>query len=172
MSIVNLTNVVVHNNPGTWESELQFQIEFEVLGNLDDEVEWRLTYVGSPESSAHDQLLDSVLVGPMAPGAYQILFQADPPDMSLIPVDELLGVTGLLLSCHYRALPTHGVPFFFLSHARRGSALPTRPQARSPSSRSVTTCASSTTRLSSTRSHLPSRSRNGCGGLLRQTSRA
>lgn len=112
MSIVNLTNVVVHNNPGTWDSEFQFQIEFEVLSHLDDEIEWRLTYVGSTESASHDQVLDSVLVGPMAPGAYQIIFQADPPDIALIPTAELLGVTGLLLSCHYREEPFVQVGYY------------------------------------------------------------
>lgn len=102
MSVVSLTNVTVHNNPGAWDSELQFEIEFEVLAQFDDEIELRLTYIGSPErGSAHDQPLDSVLMGPMNPGAYKILFQADPPDVALIPVDELLGVTGLMLSGHY-----------------------------------------------------------------------
>jgi hypothetical protein len=158
MSVVNLTNVVVHNNPGSWESELQFEIEFEVLAPFDDEVEMRLTYIGSAEHGAtHDQLLDSVLVGPMNPGAYKILFQADPPDISLVPAEELLGVTGLLLSCHFRAHRPHSrQPLPPAPHTRRAreasksrrlsapDPLP-RPQARHPLCRSVTMSASTTT---------------------------
>lgn len=39
------------------------------------DLEWKLIYVGSPESEKHDQVLDSVLVGPVAPGSYRFVFQ-------------------------------------------------------------------------------------------------
>ena len=49
----------------------------------------RRAQVGSAESDEHDQLLDSVLVGPMQVGGYKIVFQAEPPDPRRIP-GELL----------------------------------------------------------------------------------
>ncbi len=39
------------------------------------DLEWKLIYVGSPESEKYDQVLDSVLVGPVAPGSYRFVFQ-------------------------------------------------------------------------------------------------
>ena len=57
------------------------------------DLEWRLTYVGSAEDNRHDQVLDSVLVGPVAVGQYRFVFQANPPNWSLIPQDDILGVT-------------------------------------------------------------------------------
>ena len=39
------------------------------------DLEWKLIYVGSPESEKYDQTLDSVLVGPVAPGSYRFVFQ-------------------------------------------------------------------------------------------------
>lgn len=45
---------------------------FEQISDL----EWKLIYVGSPESEKYDQTLDSVLVGPVAPGSYRFVFQA------------------------------------------------------------------------------------------------
>jgi histone chaperone ASF1 len=65
------------------------------------DLEWKLTYVGSAESDAHDQVLDTVLVGPVAVGSYKFVFQADPPDISRIPQSDILGVTVLLLTCSY-----------------------------------------------------------------------
>ena len=40
------------------------------------DLEWKITYVGSAESSDYDQVLDSVLVGPVAVGSYRFVFQA------------------------------------------------------------------------------------------------
>ena len=58
-------------------------------------------YVGSSESDEYDQLLDSVLVGPMEVGGYKIVFQAEAPDPRRIPPNDILGVTVILLSCCY-----------------------------------------------------------------------
>lgn len=105
MSVVNLTNVVVHNNPCPFGAEFQFEIEFGVLGCMEDEIEWKLTYIGSVDSpQEYDQVVDSVVLDPMNPGGYKILFNSDPPNLALIPPSEVLGVTGLLLAAEYRAL--------------------------------------------------------------------
>lgn len=39
------------------------------------DLEWRLTYIGNAESEEYDQVLDSVLVGPVFPGQYRFVFQ-------------------------------------------------------------------------------------------------
>lgn len=39
------------------------------------DLEWKLTYVGSADSEKHDQVLDSVLVGPVAAGQFRFVFQ-------------------------------------------------------------------------------------------------
>ena len=43
------------------------------LGCLD--LEWKVIYVGSPESPEYDQILDSIMVGPIPPGTNKFLFQ-------------------------------------------------------------------------------------------------
>jgi histone chaperone ASF1 len=65
------------------------------------DLEWKLTYVGSAQSDNYDQELDSLLVGPIPVGVNKFVFEADPPDTKRIPVDELLGVTVVLLTCSY-----------------------------------------------------------------------
>ena len=65
------------------------------------DLEWKLTYVGSAQSDNYDQELDSLLVGPIPVGINKFVFEADPPDTKRIPIDELLGVTVILLTCAY-----------------------------------------------------------------------
>lgn len=101
MACVTVTNVTVLDNPARFENPFQFEIEFECIAPIPDDIEWKLTYVGSAESDDYDQLLDSVDVGPMQVGPYKFVFQADAPDPRRIPTHDVLGVTVILLSCFY-----------------------------------------------------------------------
>lgn len=53
------------------------------------------------DSSEHDQVLDSLLVGPVPVGVNKFTFEADAPDLTKIPNTEIVGVTVILLSCAY-----------------------------------------------------------------------
>lgn len=102
MTAISVTSVGVLDNPSKATNPLQFEIQYECLFPLEDDLEWKITYVGSAESEKYDQVLDSVLVGPVAPGQYRFVFQADPPDFSQIPSGEIVGVTVILLTCSYK----------------------------------------------------------------------
>lgn len=102
MSAVNVTNVAVLDNPSLFKSPLQFEISYECLVPLEHDLEWKLIYVGSAEDEKYDQVLESVLVGPVNVGNYRFVFQADPPQLSKIPEEDVIGVTVLLLTCSYQ----------------------------------------------------------------------
>ena len=68
----------------------------------DKDLEWKLTYVGSAESTAYDQILDTVVVGPVPVGKHKFVFQADHPEPEKIPVADAVGVTAVLLTCTYK----------------------------------------------------------------------
>lgn len=101
MSIVSLLGIEVLNNPAKFTDPYEFEITFECLEPLKEDLEWKLTYVGSSSSLDHDQELDSILVGPVPVGINKFLFKADPPLPELIPASELVSVTVILLSCAY-----------------------------------------------------------------------
>lgn len=101
MSAVNITNVAVLDNPTAFLNPFRFEISYECLVPLDDDLEWKLTYVGSAEDETYDQQLESVLVGPVNVGTYRFVLQADPPDPSKIREEDIIGVTVLLLTCSY-----------------------------------------------------------------------
>ncbi|KAL2428964.1 Histone chaperone asf1 [Exophiala dermatitidis] len=101
MSVVSLLGVKVLNNPAPFTAPYEFEITFECLEQLREDLEWKLTYVGSATSAEHDQELDSLLVGPIPIGVNKFIFEADPPDLSRLPPSEILGVTVILLTCSY-----------------------------------------------------------------------
>ncbi|XP_034454088.1 histone chaperone asf1b-B [Hippoglossus hippoglossus] len=64
MAKVQVLNVAVLDNPSPFGNPFQFEITFECMEDLPEDLEWKIIYVGSAESEEYDQVLDSVLVGP------------------------------------------------------------------------------------------------------------
>ena len=74
-------------------SILQFEITFECIEDLPEDLEWKIIYVGSAESEEYDQVfnvvvldnpldfndwfqvLDTVYVGPVPEGRHKFVFQ-------------------------------------------------------------------------------------------------
>ena len=93
---------MVLDNPANFLSPFSFEITFECLQELSDDLEWKVLYVGSAEDTKHDQVLDEILVGPIPVGINKFVLTADPPDITQIPEGDILGVTVVLVTCSYR----------------------------------------------------------------------
>lgn len=105
MSKVHVLNVVVGpnvGNPAPFLSKIEFEITFECMESLPEDLVWKIIYVGSAESEEYDQILDTVYVGPIPEGRHKFVFEADPPDARKIPVSDIVDVTVVLLTCGYR----------------------------------------------------------------------
>jgi len=102
MALVAVTNVEVLNNPAPFTAPFAFEITFECIAELQDDIEWKIIYVGSAESEEHDQELDSILVGPVPVGLNKFVFEASPPNVAALPSSEIVGVTVVLITCSYR----------------------------------------------------------------------
>jgi len=69
---------------------------------LPGDLEWNLIYVGSSESAAYDQIIDTVTVGQIPPGDHEFNFNAENAiDPSRIQEGHLLGPTVLILNASY-----------------------------------------------------------------------
>lgn len=112
MAKVYITNVVVLDNPTNFMNPLQFELTFECIEELKEDLEWKMIYVGSAESEQYDQVLDTIYVGPVPEGRHIFVFQADPPDVSRIPEQDIIGVTIVLLTCSYRGQEFVRVGYF------------------------------------------------------------
>jgi len=102
MALVNVVNMLVLDNPTSFTSPFQFEITFECLQELDDDLEWKVLYVGSAKDASRDQILDEILVGPIPVGVNKFVLEADAPDPSQLAQEDLLGVTVVLVTCSYK----------------------------------------------------------------------
>ena len=90
-----------NSNSLTKLTHVSFPLCYDLSSNCAD-LEWKVVYVGSAENSSHDQTLDEILVGPVPVGVNKFILQADAPDHSSIPHQDILGVTVILVTCSYR----------------------------------------------------------------------
>ena len=58
MAKVHVCNVVVLDNPSQFNNPFQFEITFECIEDLPEDLEWKIIYVGSAESEEFDQVCD------------------------------------------------------------------------------------------------------------------
>ncbi|XP_055380688.1 histone chaperone asf1 isoform X1 [Condylostylus longicornis] len=112
MAKVHITNVVVLDNPSSFFNPFQFELTFECIEELREDLEWKMIYVGSAESEEYDQILDTIYVGPVPEGRHIFVFQAEAPDVTKIPEQDAVGVTIILLTCSYRGQEFVRVGYF------------------------------------------------------------
>lgn len=118
MAKVHITNVVVLDNPSSFFNPFQFELTFECIEELKEDLEWKMIYVGSAESEAYDQILDTIYVGPVPEGRHIFVFQADPPDVTRIPgmllcFNSLLNTIGGILS-HFPYRNDADIPVIYI----------------------------------------------------------
>jgi len=80
----------------------KFKIRFNCIEDLQDDLDWKIIYVGSANSNQHDQELDELSTGPIPVGTHEFVLEAPGPNPSLIPTAEVVGVTVILITCSYR----------------------------------------------------------------------
>mmetsp|Transcript_13800 Transcript_13800/g.32207 ORF Transcript_13800/g.32207 Transcript_13800/m.32207 type:complete len:307 (+) Transcript_13800:428-1348(+) len=129
MALVNVVNMAVLDNPTCFTNPFQFEITFECLQELDDDLEWKVLYVGSAQDAAKDQILDEILVGPVPVGVNKFVLQADAPDPSQLAQDDLLGVTVVLVTCSYKEREFVRVGYYVNNEYHDPNAPPPLPPA-------------------------------------------
>lgn len=102
MAAVNIVNVTVLDNPAPFLTPLKFEITFECVQQLDEDLEWKIVYVGSATGPEHDQVLDDCLVGPVPVGTSRLVLEVPHPDPTRIPPTDVAGATVLMITCLYK----------------------------------------------------------------------
>ncbi|KAJ1732211.1 Histone chaperone asf1 [Coemansia sp. Benny D160-2] len=102
MSVVRILNVSIPEPKSHFLAPYRFEVTFECLSPLQDDLEFKIVYVGSAENTALDQELDSLLVGPVPVGVNRFEFVAEAPKVEKIPKEDLVGVAVVLLTCSYK----------------------------------------------------------------------
>eukprot|EP00598_Pedospumella_elongata_P001593 CAMPEP_0184984560 /NCGR_PEP_ID=MMETSP1098-20130426/13499_1 /TAXON_ID=89044 /ORGANISM="Spumella elongata, Strain CCAP 955/1" /LENGTH=257 /DNA_ID=CAMNT_0027508567 /DNA_START=113 /DNA_END=886 /DNA_ORIENTATION=- len=92
---------MVMDNPTAFTNPFQFEVTFECLQELPDDLEWKVIYVGNAEDSSGDQVLEEVMVGPVSIGINRFVLQANAPNPQSINNQDLIGVTVILITCSF-----------------------------------------------------------------------
>lgn len=100
---VQLTELeMLSSNPAYFTDRVQWRMRLEALEELPDVVTISFHWVGSVKSSDYDQLLDEFDIGPLTIGINEVVLDHEPPQIGLIPADELFEVTGMFIVFSYR----------------------------------------------------------------------
>lgn len=67
MAKVHITNVSIHDNPASFFTPFKFEITFEAIEALPEDLEWKIIYVGSAESEDYDQVRCESVIGQSVP---------------------------------------------------------------------------------------------------------
>lgn len=103
MSIINVTNIKVGNNCSRVTDPLVFRIEFESLGELKHDIEWKIIYITTncdDDNTNKEIVLDEIYLGPIKRGVLAFEFNVDPPDYKLLG-DNILGIQAILVTSSY-----------------------------------------------------------------------
>ena len=99
---VNNIKVKEENKETPILTPFHFTVYFTCSQILKQDIEWSVIYVGNAEDENYDQLLDVVEVGPISHlGDYQFELEVPAPNFHLIPKEEHLGITCILILGKY-----------------------------------------------------------------------
>uniref|UniRef100_A0A6U4W771 Anti-silencing function protein 1 n=1 Tax=Hemiselmis andersenii TaxID=464988 RepID=A0A6U4W771_HEMAN len=101
MSYVDVLEVKVLDNPAKYTDDLRFKITFQCKTKTKEDLDWRITWVGSAKDEQYDQILDEVAVPPDV-GVNTFEYVVDAPDPSKIPGSEIIGVTVVMVQALYK----------------------------------------------------------------------
>lgn len=102
MAKVTISEVEVLNSECGFADPFRFKIRFNCIEDLQEDLDWKVLYVGSANSCEFDQELDELSTGPIPVGTHEFELSTDGPDPSKIPTSEIVGVTVVLIACSYR----------------------------------------------------------------------
>ena len=100
-SIIRVTNVDIDNPEGPFTEGYSINIAFEAMEPLTKDINWKIIYIGHPNKEEYDQTLEDIEMPVSSAASFKFNIATEPPELSKIPKGEILGVTALLVSCHY-----------------------------------------------------------------------
>uniref|UniRef100_A0A0N5BWZ5 Histone chaperone asf1 n=1 Tax=Strongyloides papillosus TaxID=174720 RepID=A0A0N5BWZ5_STREA len=100
-SLVNVTSVDLLNNPAPFNDKLNLSISFNCLEAVNKPLSFDIVYIGSPNDTDHDQVLDTITVPELTVGNHTITIEVDPPVADKIPKEDFVGVTAIMLKAFY-----------------------------------------------------------------------
>lgn len=90
MAKVTISEVEVLNSECGFADPFRFKIRFNCIEDLQEDLDWKVLYVGSANSCEFDQELDELSTGPIPVGTHEFELSTDGPDPSKFQPPKLL----------------------------------------------------------------------------------
>uniref|UniRef100_A0A0N4ZMR6 Histone chaperone asf1 n=1 Tax=Parastrongyloides trichosuri TaxID=131310 RepID=A0A0N4ZMR6_PARTI len=100
-SLISVTSVELTNNPAPFNDKLHFSITFNCVEAINKPLSFDIVYIGCPNDTEHDQVLDTITVPEVTVGNHTVTVEVDPPVADKIPKDDFVGVTAIMLKAFY-----------------------------------------------------------------------
>lgn len=102
MAAITLKNVTVQNANARITDPFVFEIEYDSLFDLKEDLQWNIKYISTGVGKELDeQELEMVDVGPVKVGSYKFVLQSNPIDVKRLVARDV-GTNVILLTCSYR----------------------------------------------------------------------
>ena len=85
MGYINITDIAFESSTDPVAAPFRLRIKQDCLKELGCELEWRFIYVGDPQNSRHDQVLDAITLDRLEYGPNEFEWEVPPPDYAKIP---------------------------------------------------------------------------------------
>ena len=94
-----MSSIEFLNNPACFKDNFKVSVTFEAHEYLPKDAEWQLIYVGNGGDEAYDQVLDSVIVGPIEKGRHKFEFEVSSALISEVRIYNLVHALGRRTRC-------------------------------------------------------------------------
>jgi len=102
MSMIKIIDIR-HSGAETKASDpVRLSIDIQCQCALQEDMELKTLFVADGCNNAHDQVLDSVDIGPIQPGNMRFDLEIPPPDLTKMKSVQILDVTCIYISCLYK----------------------------------------------------------------------
>lgn len=85
MGYINITNIIFSSSTEGISAPFSLKIRQDCLKEINHELEWRFVYVGDPQNSNHDQVLDAIFIDHLDYGPNEFEWEVPPPNYTKIP---------------------------------------------------------------------------------------
>lgn len=112
MGYISVTNIKMANPVSKLSDPIRLTVNFESLQQLKCIITWKAIYVGNPDNSEYDQVIDTVDMEGTEKGMCEFDWELDPPDYTKLPSEFDIFDTSVLMILVYVA----GQEFFRCSY--------------------------------------------------------
>eukprot|EP00834_Sanchytrium_tribonematis_P001649 NODE_42_length_34079_cov_0.552619.p13 type:complete len:180 gc:universal NODE_42_length_34079_cov_0.552619:1160-621(-) len=99
--MIHILEIAFNHERKNFSDSIEMKIKFNAIECLQNDVNFKVTYVFDPQQPKFDRELDDLSIGPIPQGIGEFALICDPPTLEGIPAELVYGVQVLTLTLSY-----------------------------------------------------------------------